>query len=360
MAASITERAQNYAFNPPSKEAIEALARDARAEQDRNTDMSAVFDLIATAWAKLPEDTVRPPDPVTPPEALIPNHAAATLNQIAPAIQQTNRVQEITQTPTAASEGNIFSRIWNVAVSAIKTFVTMVVSFLFCIPRPRSNAPTPQPVVEPEAPIQPVVAEEPLPQAPLQPPPAPLAAPLEAQPIRLGGEIPIPVGGYNGRVVIDERLENKRMDCYALSLIEVFWNNILNGSAARIPVWIDGALAVGLKRSNNEGDALDQFHNVEKLQIKGSDFKKGIQLLEKYARTSAPYLSAAILEKDLERHILLIDSRVPKNPVYFHIDLQKRPTQLQVVNGFPAITAHCQENIAAHFGYQGYVVKRAQ
>lgn len=256
------------------------------------------------------------------------NGQAELPNQAAPAVQQPANQPPVQapiapppQQAAAVTERPILDRIREAVTTALQTFVTWILSFVFCMPRAVANI-NPAPNAQPEA------LQQPLPAAQQQ-------------------QAALPAGKIQGQ----RRLEDHQLgrNCN-LEFANAFWDHLqANRNLDQIPALIDQTLQNGAEKPP-VGNAGELFPRVQGIQIPelgaNQNYLEQLNKLDLRAIMNRNQkMVVCFIVKGEESHLLLVDARTRGQMNYYHYNPQANPAYLQAYQNKQAMVDHLNEAV---------------
>lgn len=304
--------------------------------------------------------------------------------------QQPPQVQPAAAAHPPAVELSLFQKIWNAFVSAMQSFIELIASCLFCMPRatavpppPAVQPPVPQPppqhaeegapIAQP-APNQPprnegappvppqVIGEAPIAQPAPQPPRdeqvvAPAPEPIQVMPA--GQPAVLPEGRMQGTSHLHPEAGIVFSDYCAREFLNVVWPLIRSNTLVReqIPQIIDGSLRNGVAKLQAQEAAADErndFQNIERVDLNRlgevQDYNQQMRILDQHAVRNPLHMTSVILAKGDHFHVLLIDTSQRPRVDYYHFNPQAIPAYVQICTTMQAMVDHLNEAIPVEVG----------
>lgn len=226
---------------------------------------------------------------------------------------QPNRVNQ--ENPPAVLQTSLLSRIWQTVKTALQTFVTWVLSFVCCIPKPPSGL--------------------------LPPRPEQLAPPNMAQIEDL------PPGKFQGRLNWQQIAPEGVSENCALEFLIRFWDHLRQGgSVEEVSELIDQSI-VSAAAMDQQGAIRALFPRIEEIH-----FSMNLSNIERLARLEFNAIAnreqkmrGAVVKIEDDSHVLLVDARTRGGIRYYHFNPQGNPAYFQAIEDFQGWIEHLNREI---------------
>lgn len=387
----LTNRALQLQEQPPSEQAITDLAQEIGQASMSNEQKQMILGIINTAWANLGREPEASPALPNIQEVLIPPEVEAANGIFAspvaqpqpevqrqpsqpPQIQQQTTQPSMQQAVTQEPPFENLARIWKAFTNGIQYMVSFIFGYIFCLPAPFSPVISQvqqpllpeRPIQQQPAPVQPQVEGGPQERNVAQPEQREQnIVPVEEQVMEVSAtpeqqqaqEGVVYLGGAGVRQY-DARVK----ECVALSFLETFWGLIQkNSSSTAYQNSVDATTNQGISKSTQEGEPLNLFPNIQKgLAYSEHNYLRDLGRMIGNTRHSHG-IQSAILEKDGNRHVLIVNGVDREHIIYYHINLELNPVRVHVYNNYASFERHLNEKMPRDeqhpYTMQGYRVQ---